>query len=543
MHKRTGKTLMAVLTAAVMLSFLWAGGRMLERKYVFWNGSLLAKDAQTLSITGKRMRNPEAFLKFTGLRQLDARDTGMTAGQYEWFRENLPGCTVLWDVPIQGSYYSQDAAELHVETLTEEEADSLQYLPNLKLLDVGNWEDYSQIQALQQRYPECTVRYRIALGAEWWDSDAVSLALHDADPEELTSKLCWFENLESVLLTGTIPEQTALQALQSQYPDIFFLWKMDALGMTLETDIEELDLSGISLDGVEELEALLPYFPRLTQVRLNASGLNQEALLTLVKNWPKVHFVYTLLFGDRMISTDAEEIDLSNMPMESTAEVEEILPAFHNLKKVVMCECGIPSADMDALNQKYEDIRFVWSVDLGGVLFRTDAVHFAPNRWGLSLDNEKIYDLRYCTDMVCVDIGHNVKVTNCEWAAFMPNLKYLVLAETGISDLTPLTGHENLVFLELFLSKVKDYSVLTTCKALEDLNLCYTQGDPTPIGEMTWLKRLWWSGCWKGRKYLADKLPDTEKEFLSLSSTGRGWREGQHYYDMRDFIGMEYMTG
>jgi hypothetical protein len=145
--------------------------------------------------------------------------------------------------------------------------------------------------------------------------------------------------------------------------------------------------------------------------------------------------------------------------------------------------------------------------------------------------------------MICVDIGHHVKVRNCDWVRYMPELKYLIIAETGISDLSPLEGHEKLIYLELFLSKVKDYSPLVTCRKLEDLNLCYTQGDPKPIGEMTWLKRLWWSGSWAGRKYLEDKLPDTYKEFLSLSSTGRGWREGQNYYDMRDFIGMDYMVG
>jgi len=542
-----GKTLRrglsVFLTVALAAAMFWAGFRVLETKYVFWNGSLFPKDAQSLSITGKRMRNPEAFMKFTDLRRLDARDTGMTAEQYEWFRRELPDCTVVWDIPVQGKYYTQDTRELHVEALTESEIRSLQYLPRLKLLDVGNWADYPRIRALQQQYPQCTVRYRIGLSGEWWDSDVVSLALTDADPEELAEKLGWFENLKSVLLTGTIPEQKTLARLQAQYPQIFFLWKLEAFGMTMETDLTELDLSPISLGTVAELESLLPYFPNLGKVKLNASGLNQEELAQLARDNPRIHFVYNLIFEDRFFSTDAEEMDLSNLPMEDTTAVEAILPIFHDLKKVVMCNCGIGSEDMDALNRKYEDIRFVWSVDLGGVLFRTDAVHFAPNRWGLSLDDENIYDLRYCTDMVCVDIGHSVKVTNCDWAAFMPELKYLVLAETGISDLTPLENHENLKFLELFLSKVKDYSPLTTVRSLEDLNLCYTQGDPTPIGEMTWLKRLWWSGHWKARKTLADKLPDTEKQFLSLSSTGKGWREGQHYYDMRDFIGMEYMTG
>ena len=349
-------------------------------------------------------------------------------------------------------------------------------------------------------------------------------------------------NLESVLLTGVIPAQTELQQLQERYPEVFFLWKMDVLGMSLETDITELDLSKMPLNNVEELESILPYFPQLETVTL---GLNpdQEKLVALAKQYPDVHFLFELIFADRVFYTDAEELDLSNIPMENTAALEEILPCFHNLRKVIMCECGIPSEEMAALNNKYEDIRFVWSVELAGMMFRTDAVYFTPNKWGISCDDENIYDLRYCEDMICVDIGHHIKVTNCEWVRYMPKLKYLIIAETGISDLTPLENHESLIYLELFLSKVKDYSILTTCKALEDLNLCYTQGAPEPIGEMTWLKRLWWSGSWAGRTYLADKLPDTYAEYLSLSSTGRGWREGQNYYDMRDFIGMDYMVG
>ena len=543
MRKAFPKALTAVFAAVVAAAVLWAAYRVLEKDYVFWNGSMLPRHEQSLSVTGKRMRRVEAFLKFTDLRQLDARDTGMTPEQYEWFRRELPNCRVLWDIPIQGKYYSQDIREIHVESLTDQEMDSLQYLTALKLIDVGSWDDYPRIQALQKQYPGCTIRYRVNIAEEWWDSDVVSLILQDADPAELLEKLVWFDKLESVLLTGRIPAQTDLKLLQEQYSDIVFLWKLDIQGMSLETDRKELDLSGITLDSVDELQKLLSYFPALEKVTLNSAGLPQEELIALSARYPDIHFVFDLVFGDYILPTDAEEIDISNTPLAGTEQVETILPCFRNLTKVVMCECGIPSEEMEELNQRHEDIRFVWSVELAGKLFRTDAVHFTPNRWGLSCDDENIYDLRYCTDMVCVDIGHAIKVTNCDWVRFMPELKYLIIAETGISDLTPLENHETLIYLELFLSKVKDYSPLVTCKALEDLNLCYTQGDPTPIGEMTWLKRLWWSGCWLARKKLADKLPDTYTEYLSLSSTGRGWREGQHYYDMRDFIGMEYMVG
>lgn len=543
MQKTLPKILSMLLAAAAVAGLLWAGGKGLERSYVFWNGSLLPKAEQRISVTGKQMRDQEAFLRFADLRELDARDTGMTVAQYEWFRRELPACRVLWDVPVQGVYYSQDTTEIHVDRLTQEDMEALQYLTAVKLVDVGSWDDVSGIQDLRQRYPDCEVWGQVCVAGEWWDLDAVSMVLENADAEELLEKLVLFEKLESVLLTGEVPDQEALRQLQQTYPEVFFLWKLETMGMVLETDLEELDLSGQAPETIEEVESLLFYFPRLKRVRLNSYCLPQEKLVELAERHPDIQFVFELIFGDHILSTDAREIDLSNTPLESTAAVEEILPAFRSLEKVIMCDCGISSEEMDALSRKHEDIRFVWSIKLAGRWMRTDDVYFTPNKWGVSCDDENIYDLRYCTDMVCVDIGHHTKVTNCEWVRYMPELKYLIIAETGISDLSPLENHENLIYLELFLSRVKDYSPLTTCRALEDLNLCYTLGDPEPIGELTWLKRLWWSGSWVGRTYLADKLPDTEAEYLSLSSTGRGWREGRNYYDMRDFIGMDYMVG
>ena len=59
---------------------------------------------------------------------------------------------------------------------------------------------------------------------------------------------------------------------------------------------------------------------------------------------------------------------------------------------------------------------------------------------------------------------------------------------------------------------------------------------------MTWLKRLWWNGWWIASVQLPPLLTDTELEFSEASSTGGTWRQGQHYYDMRDLIGMEYMS-
>jgi len=243
--------------------------------------------------------------------------------------------------------------------------------------------------------------------------------------------------------------------------------------------------------------------------------------------------------------TDAEQIDISGNPVSDLARLEAALPYFPNLKKVVMCGCGIGNEAMDSLNRRYENIRFVWSVDLGGVLLRTDATTFMPVKYGAQVTTGDLYDLRYCTDMVCIDLGH-MDVWSCEWAAYMPELKYLLLADTKVSDLTPLTGLKKLIYLELFLTRVTDLSPLVSCTALEDINLCYTYGDPTPLTRMPWLQTIWWSGHWSASSYahqFRQNNPDIRLEFDTVSSTGSGWRELENYYDMRDLLGVHYMTG
>lgn len=539
-----GRIIRWLAAAAALAAVLFLGWQRLQVDYLFWNGSLLPRDARSLDISGKQFRKPEAFLEFPDLEQLDARDTGMTVEQYEWLRSYLPRCRILWDIPVQGRYYLRETTELSVEQLTDADIHALKYLGDLMRIDTGNWQDHDRIYALQETYPDCAVHYRVELGGALRDCDAVSVSVENPDPEELLEKLRLLPALEKVVLTGTIPELKDLDALHHTYPEVNFRWKRTLLGRTVESDMTYLDLSGAGLTDARELEALLPLLPKLEIVRLDGSGLNEEQCIALAKQFSDIQFVFDVTIGDHTLRTDAAEIDISNTPLESTEAVEAFLPCFHDLEKVIMCNCGISSEEMAALNDRHKDIRFVWSVELAGMTFRTDAVHFTPNRWGLKCTDENIYDLRYCTDMVCVDVGHAFRLTNCDWVRYMPDLKYLILAETGISDLTPLADHKNLIYLELFLSKVKDYSPLVTCKALEDLNLCYTQGDYKPIAKITWLKRLWWSGSWKARTKLPDLMPDSVcMEFLSSSSTGRGWREGQNYYDMRDFIGMEYMVG
>lgn len=542
--KRRTRVLMTVLTLLLVLGIAATAGLFYAREHVIlWNGRPLLLQAKHLDLRGNTLPDRAFFDRFPNLRSLDVRGNGMTVQDYTALRSVYPQLDIRWDVPFQGGYLDSHTERVDLTSLKEEDVENLTFLKHMTSVIAWDCEDYASLMLLQRTMPICKVFYSVSLGLQEIDCDVRDPVLVNADAEELLERLTYLPKVERLMLTGQLPPWDQLEKVIAAYPEVDVDWEIVDFGQVFGPDIQELTVPGNEIRDVEELEAIFPYVPGLRKVDLMDCDLDQEKLVDLANRYPEMEFLFRLQIGHVKLTTDAEEIDISNHKFENTREIERYVNCFPNLRKAILCECGIPYEEMEALNRKWENIRFVWSVQIGDKLFRTDAIYYTPNRWGEKCTDETLYNLRYCTDMICVDIGHMDKVTNCEWAAFMPDLKYLILAQTGIQDLTPLSGLKNLVFLELFQSKARDYSPLVSIASLEDLNLSYTYGDPAPIARMIWLKRLWWSGSWIARTTLPQALPHTEMEFLEVSSTGGTWREGQHYYDMRDLIGMDYMTG
>lgn len=548
MSKRHKRLLQILLIAAALTGFALGGFQLYSKHYVNLNGVSYPIDAEILDLSGKPLRNWERLARFSNLRQVDLRQAGITPEQYSRLRELLPGCSILWELPFQEGFLSLGTKTLCLSRLTMEEVELLDYLPQLSIVEAWDCRDYDALLALQQRRPDCKVLYNVELAGQLYDCDTRSLVLANvSDPGELRA-LFYFPRLQSVHFTGQLPPSAELSRLRLELPDTDITWEKVISGMRLPSSLTELDLSGTRGLTASALGALLGYFPEVSTLYLGMIDLPQEALLALEKGRPGLFVVWDMELCGVTVSRDAAEVDLSGHTVTDLSALEEQLSLFPNLERVIMADCGIPSEEMDALNKRHEDIRFVWSVNLGGIALRTDAAYFAPNKYYIEVTDEDLLELRYCEDLVCVDIGHNRGVTNCDWAAYLPKLKYLVIADTNIRDISPLSQLSELVFLELFMSPIRDYTPLLECKKLEDLNLGYTYGSHEPILQMTWLKRLWWPGNlkalnWSVRNALRQALPDAKMNFVAGSSTGEGWRTGEHYYEMRDLMGMPYMTG
>lgn len=533
-----------LLAAAILLCLSLVVLYLFGANYVLFCGGIHRRDSQELNLYGANPSRLHAAERFTDLRLLDLRGTGLTEEGYQELSRLLPDCRILWDVPFQGQSLSQDTESLTIARLTQEDVDLLDHMENLLYIDAQECTDYALLQQLQQRHPNCHVRYNVTLGGRTWDCQATELTLDSAPAEELRRLLPYLPKAEEILLTGTLPTPESLAAIQTEFPGIHIRWEIGIGDLKLDSLMTQADLRGANISDAAQVEAVVNYLPALTQIDLRDCGLSYADLSVLEEKYPDITILREITVAGLPFPSDAEEIDISGQSITDLEELEALLPYFPNLKKVVMCDCGIDNETMDALNSRYEDIRFVWSVQLGDMSLRTDATYFMPVKYDVQVNTEDLKDLRYCTDIQCVDIGH-MPVANCEWAAYMPNLKYLIIAETQISDISPLAGLKNLVYLEMFLTNVTDISTLQSCTSLVDLNMCFVPCiDYKPLFEMTWLENLWWGG-WLMRTYEAEfreALPNTRLCHDSASSTGGGWRELDNYFAMRDLLGMWYMT-
>ena len=524
------------------LAVLAAAAIVLLCSFGFLGGRLYSLGSQKLDLRGRQLEGIRGLSRFSRLKALDIRGCGITRQELEQLRIQLPDCKILWQLDFQGKTFDPDLREIRVKDLDKEAVAALGDFKDLETVRVSSIRDYEALGTLLQR--DCQVEYRVDLGEKTWPRDAETAFSLNGTGDQLRSRLPYLKELKRLHLLGTLPSMEELLALQAEFPEITFSWAVSLGRLRAEGSDSSLDLGQADLEGPEEFLALRAYFPALKTVDLRGAGFTNAEILGLMAKEPELAYQWDLGLGSARIDALAETAQLEGLADYSLEDLRQLLPSLPKLRKLVLLDSGFESADLDALDREFPEVRIVWNVDIGGVNLRTDALYYAPNKF----NNVRCYDedmepIRYCRDLICVDVGHR-QVTHCEWVRFMPHLKYLILADTGIRDLTPVGNLKELVFLEVFLTNVKDLSPLQGCTALEDLNISYIQcKDPEPIIAMPWLKRLWWGGSPMPMYTLQQKLPDTRVECNAGSSTGKDWRQGQHYFDMRDLIGMEYMLG
>ena len=520
---------------------------------------------------------------------LDLRFADVTTADYDKLRKKAPNSEILWRIPFQGKTYDQDTDVLYVTSLTDEDVATLDYFTRLKTVEAQECTDYPQLAALAARRPEVTVEYAVTIDGREYPQDTAVVSISGITEEEI-NLLTYLPELTAVTAVGCrTPEQMTRLRDFCQEKGLSFGLRFGT--KTYPDTVQELDVTGVT-DG--ELE-LLQLLPELKTLHLKNPEADPETVAQLRSTYPKADISWEVEIAGVSFPDDTKEVDLSAVlessaaqtaagtaagtqtaagaqtatktqtttgtatGTQSTKETQSTAPAvtlnledlekkmsyLSDAKQVFLGKCGLDNEELAALRERVRDsYKLVWTVQLGKKLTaRTDDTTFMPVREHVYyfLD-EDAYNLRYCEDMLCVDVGH-MGLTNIDFVKGMPHLQILILAHNGqLQDISPISSCKELIFLELDWSAVKDFTPLVGCTSLEDLNIGLTYPSVEPLMQMTWLKNLWMVD--RGGAYqLSQALPDTKIVASADVTVGAGWRNLPNYYKMRDMLGMEYMRG
>ena len=415
---------------------------------------------------------------------LDLREKNISEAKYLELCNALPETKIIWDVPFQGQRYSQDIKELTVTELSDADILMLEYLPELSYVDATQCRDYDAIAALREKFPQCQVDFYIHMGDEKLE-----------------------ENIDSLKIT--------------------------AGQVTLE-----------------DLQAALPHLPALSKLHFEDPDIPAADILSIQEQYPEVTVTWDKPILGENFDTAAEELDLSGKVVANLQEVETAVSYYPNLTKLVMVDCELGNDEMAAFRERARDkFQVIWGVQVGQAYLRTDDIGFIPSNKNLRVRDDELENLKYCEGLIAVDLGHT-GLGNLSWVTGTPHLKYLIVGDGNVfnESITHLSCLKELEFLEIFMCPVSDISPLAECTSLKDLNLSETYvREVEPLTKLTNLEHLWMLNNHLGsdtKEYLQQYLPNTQIEVGGGGTChGRGWRQMDSYYAMRDALGMWYMKG
>lgn len=474
---------------------------------------------------------------------LDLREENLTVSQYEKIAEKLPDCVIYWNVPFQGKVYPNNTTSLTITSLSEQDITTLDYLTKLQTVDARQCTDYENLKALEQRRPKLTVDYDIVLGDQEFSRTSREITLDNIAEEEI-SRLAFLEQLKTVTVQGGGSTKN-FQALQSYCHDHGIDFRVELGGKGVADNTKNLTIENVTEDEL----SLLPLMGDMTALNLVNPQASPETVFSLQTAYPSVKVNWEIHIGDQTISPEETDVDLSEVEVESLEQVEKAMSYLPNVKTLFMGEQDISHDDMAAFRDRVRDqYKVVWYIRFGDSNpIRTDITYFMPGRDGkrdgIYFTDKTSYNLRYCEDLISVDVGH-LGVSDVSWVATLTNLEYLILAHTSVQYIDGIENCKKLKFLELDWSGIRTLDPLKGCTALEDLNIGNTWPDVSALKEMPWLKNIYMIfGSGKDAYELAQALPDTRVVASGDRTVGSGWRTLPNYYAMRDALHAEYMSG
>jgi len=404
----------------------------------------------------------------------------------------LPGCALRWSLSLGGAWYDTAAETIDLPAGAadfDELGARLGFFAGLRSLSVpDDILTAGEQRALAGAFPAVRFHWPVAVDGRLLSSDTTELILEPGEALNLAAldeALDLLPALRRVELTGSAVPGADRAAFLDAHPELEVSWTVELLGETYPWDTPALDFNNVPLADTAEIEAALPYLPRLETVEMCDTGLSNETMDELNRRYENVKFVWRVYFSGYKLRTDAEYF--------IAASFGDPPPAINNQHLEILRYC----TEMRGL-------------DLGHMYFT---------------DLSFIQSMPHMTYLILAESS----VTDLSPLAGLQELKYLEIFKTGITDLSPLLECPALEDLNIC------YTWVGADNAMEVLP------------QMKQLERLWWcntslSGAQQAQ--LQEALPECITFFLrGGESSGGIWRYHDNYYEMRDFFHMYYMPG
>ncbi|MEG0512115.1 MAG: leucine-rich repeat domain-containing protein [Clostridia bacterium] len=282
-----------------------------------------------------------------------------------------------------------------------------------------------------------------------------------------------------------------------------------------------------------------------TELSLGTQPISSDLCRRLLDDFPNVQFTYLLAVYGLNVDCNAQTLDLQKLQLPNMKDPKNVdalcdmLSCLPKLTRVDMFKNFVPKKMMPIFAERFPKIRFGWTIGIRDYRIRTDLTAFSTLKDGSPpyIKSEELEILRYCKDLVALDLGHN-SIAGLDFLYGLPQLKVLIVAVNNVTDITPIASLQNLEYLELFNNQITDISPLAKLGKLMDLNLCYNPIDDFSCLEgLTSLDRLW-LGANKRLSpselaQLKKALPHTTINSTARDSTGEGWRKHDRYWVIR----------
>lgn len=364
--------------------------------------------------------------------------------------------------------------------LTAGEIYTLNQYPNLKSVDLSGSTCYPTILEYIQEHPQVDVTYTVDLGGTAVSNKTGSVVLEPGSfsYDTMLENLQYLPTLTAVSFPSVdlTPEQ--IDGILAAYPDLTLEYSVSLFGQDVALTTTELDLTDMGDDQVEEACEKLGMLTGLTDVTLS-SGLGMESVARLQDAAPNVTFHYNFTLFGKSVSTTDEEIIYKNQSIgnEGEEDLRRALAILRGCKRVVLDNCGFDSEVLAKVREDFrEGPKVVWRVYFGTNARYNFLTDVEILRAVYNVTNDTCGPMKYCEDVVYMDIGHNDYLTDLSFVGHMPNLQYLIASGCAATELVGFENCKKLVWLELASClKLKNIDSLAGCESLEYLNLCYTK--------------------------------------------------------------------